>query len=68
MNTCKLIRQLLVETTDTYDQIVEKVKVQFPDAKTTRKSVASIACDLKKTGAQFASRVKVKQVQLELAV
>jgi hypothetical protein len=46
----ELASKLLVETDQTYSEIVEAIRSKFPKAKTTARSVASIACTLRKNG------------------
>lgn len=49
--------QNLLQTTDLSNQeIADKVRQQFPDAKTTAKSVASVASVARKYGVQIAKR------------
>lgn len=51
-----LARKLLVETDQTYPSIVEAIRAKFPKAKTTARSVASIACVLRKKGVEVPMR------------
>lgn len=57
----KIIEILLTDTDLTYAEIVADVKAQVPEAKTTTRSVASIAKTLKQRGVKFASRKTVSQ-------
>lgn len=41
-----------------YDLIVEAVLREFPEAKTTRRSVASVACALRRAGVNVPMRSK----------
>ena len=45
-----MVRDRLENTTQAYAQIVEDVRTAFPAAKTTTRSVASVASDLRKAG------------------
>lgn len=45
-----LAEKLLVETDQAYPEIVAAILVAYPDANTTVRSVASIACNLRKKG------------------
>ena len=51
-----LARKLLVETDQTYPEIIEAIRAKFPKAKTTARSVASIACVLRKKGVEVPMR------------
>jgi hypothetical protein len=51
-----LARKLLVETDQGYAEIVETIRAKFPKAKTTARSVASIACNLRKKGIEVPMR------------
>jgi hypothetical protein len=51
-----LARKLLVETDQGYPEIVEAIRAKFPEAKTTARSVASIACNLRKSGVDVPMR------------
>lgn len=51
--------QLLTETDLPYDKIVEKIKEAFPQARTTPRSLASVAMDLRKDNIEVPSRRKV---------
>ena len=56
----RLVISLLVDTDDDYATIVAKVKEAHPDAKTTARSIASVAADLRRDGVDVKSRRKVK--------
>lgn len=49
-NLTEMVRHLLLETDMTYAQIVEAVRARFPGARTTWRSVASVACAIRKAG------------------
>ena len=51
-----LARKLLVETDQTYAEIVQAIRVKFPKAQTSARSVASIACNLRKKGVDVPMR------------
>lgn len=54
-----LVRELLVDdAAPSYDLIVEAVLRKFPDAKTTRRSIASSACTLRRMGVSVPMRSK----------
>lgn len=52
----ELTRYLLVATRLSHGEIVDVVRNRFPDARTTRRSVASVACDLRRRGEEVALR------------
>ena len=56
----RLVNLLLTTTADDYATIVGKVKAQYPQAKTTARSVASVAADLRRAGADVPTRRKAK--------
>lgn len=56
----RLVNELLVDTELGYDEIEAKVKAAHPDAKTTRRSIASVAADLRRDGVDVKSRRKAK--------
>lgn len=58
----RLVITLLVDTDDDYATIVGKVKEAHPEAKTTARSIASIAADLRRDGVDVKSRRKAKRV------
>ncbi len=51
-----LVRKVLLETDLPYDKIVERVLKAHPNAKTTARSVASVASDLRRAGQTVAMR------------
>ncbi len=54
----RLVNVLLVDTDLDYAAIVARVKVDFPEAKTTARSVASVAADLRRDGVDVKTRRK----------
>jgi hypothetical protein len=52
----EIAKKLLVETDQTYPEIVEAIKAKHPKAQTTARSVASIACNLRKKGIEVPMR------------
>ena len=54
------VKRLLTETDLGYSQIVDKVLAEHPDARTTARSVASVACTLRKKGVDVPMRRKAK--------
>ena len=54
----KLVERLLVADGGTwsYADVVDEVRRRFPDAKTTRRSVASVAADLRRRGVEVSKR------------
>lgn len=56
----RLVNLLLTTTDDDYKTIVAKVKAAHPEAKTTARSVASVAADLRRAGAEVPTRRKAK--------
>lgn len=56
----RLVNELLVDTELGYDEIEARVKEAHPDAKTTRRSIASVAADLRRDGVDVKSRRKAK--------
>ena len=52
----EMAKKLLVETDHGYAEIVEAIKAKHPKAKTTARSVASIACNLRKKGVEVPMR------------
>jgi hypothetical protein len=63
MTIGELITDLLKTTDLSNQEIVERVKSQFPDAKTTAKSVASVASVARKYGVNIAKRPTVKPTE-----
>lgn len=61
----------LLSTTDLpYDEIVARIKAEYPAAKTTARSLASVAMDLRRDGVDVPSRrkpAKAKQAKVEEA-
>lgn len=51
-----LVRKVLLETDLPYDKIVERVLKAHPNARTTARSVASVASDLRRSGQSVAMR------------
>lgn len=64
----RLTERLVRETTLSYEEIVAKVREEFPDANTTTRSVASVACVLRKSGVDVPMRIKRKEKQLALSL
>lgn len=56
----RLVNLLLTTTDDDYKTIVAKVKAAHPEAKTTARSVASVAADLRRAGADVPTRRRAK--------
>ena len=54
------VKRLLTETDLGYAEIVDKVLEEHPDARTTARSVASVASILRKKGVDVPMRRKVK--------
>lgn len=54
----RLVERLLLadEGSLSYADVVEEVRRRFPDAKTTRRSVASVAADMRKRGVEVPKR------------
>ena len=53
-----LVAELLIDPDLSYAEIVERVKEQFPNARTTARSVASVAVALRKKGVEIPKRGK----------
>lgn len=68
MNIVKTVEALVQDQSLSYAAIVDLVKVEFPHAKTTTKSVASIASDLRRRGVLLPSRVYRVPVQMEMSL
>lgn len=51
-----LVEYYLRNTSHSYSEIVEEAKAQFPGANTSNKSVASVACNLRKKGVSIPKR------------
>lgn len=56
----RMVIDLLTKTDDDYATMVGKIKEAYPEAKTTARSIASIAADLRRDGVEVKSRRKVK--------
>lgn len=56
----RLVEKLLMDETLDYVTIVDQVMAEFPDAKTTARSVASVAAVLRKKGIGVPKRWKSK--------
>lgn len=52
----RMVRNLLLNTSKPYSEIVEQVRKHYPDAKTSARSVASVAADMRKAGQAVAHR------------
>lgn len=55
-----VVEQLLVNAELSYDQIVDMIREQFPEANTSRRSVASVAARLRKKGTEVPMRRAAK--------
>lgn len=58
-----LVADLLTDTALSYAEIVAQVKSEFPEAKTTPRSVASIASMLRRKGQDIPSRRKAAKAK-----
>jgi len=56
-----VVHELLLDVDHTYVEIVAEVKRRFPDAKTTARSVASVAATLRKKGIDVPTRRKAAE-------
>lgn len=56
------VESLLLQTTMSYADIVAAVKDEFPHAQTSTKSVASVACAMRKKGFSVPLRLKLNAV------
>jgi len=66
-NCTHVVKTLLLEGELSYKEIANRARYHFPDARTTDKSVASIARDMRKAGLLEKRQPKTKRpVQLEL--
>ena len=65
-NCTHVVKTCLLEGELTYKAIANKARTHFPDARTTDKSVASIASDMRKAGLLEKRSPKKTPVQLEL--
>ena len=57
----QMAQKLLVETDQGYAEIVAAIQAKHPDAKTTARSIASIACNLRKKGVEVPMRRSPKK-------
>lgn len=58
----RMVEQLVRDTTMSYTDIVAKVREEFPSANTSTKSVASVACVMRKKGINVPLRLKLNMV------
>jgi len=66
-NCTHVVKTLLLEGELSYKAIANKAREHFPNAKTTDKSVASIARDMRKAGLiEKREPVRTREVQLTL--
>ena len=66
-NCTHVVKTLLLEGELSYKAIANKAREHFPNAKTTDKSVASIARDMRKLGLlEKREPVRTREVQLTL--
>jgi len=64
-NCTHVVKTCLIEGELSYKAIANKAREHFPDARTTDKSVASIARDMRKAGLlEKREPVRTKEVQL----
>ena len=56
-----LVKTLLLDASLDYAQIVSRVKLEFPGAQTSTKSVASTARDLRRLGKNIPARIQVRR-------
>jgi len=56
-----VVQELLMDVDNAYVEIVAEVKRRFPDAKTTARSVASVAATLRKKGVEVPTRRKAAE-------
>jgi hypothetical protein len=52
----KMVEELLADASYNYLQIVERVVAAFPTAKTTQRSIASVAADMRRRGLEVPMR------------
>jgi hypothetical protein len=52
----RMVEELLRDASLNYFQIVERIVAAFPDARTSRRSVASVAADLRRRGVDVPKR------------
>lgn len=66
-NCTHVVKTLLLEGELTYKEIANQARAHFPDARTSDKSVASIARDMRKAGLlEKRAPARKNAVQLEL--
>jgi len=66
-NCTHVVKTLLLEGELSYKEIANRARTHFPDARTTDKSVASIARDMRKAGLlEKREPVRTREVQLTL--
>lgn len=58
----RMVEHLVRDTNMSYADIVAKVREEFPTANTSTKSVASVACVMRKKGVNVPLRLKLNQV------
>src|ERR1043166_3518945 len=58
----RMVERLVRDTTMSYADIVATVKAEFPHANTSTKSVASVACVMRKKGIPVPLRLKLNVV------
>ena len=58
----RMVESLVRDTTLSYVDIVAKVREEFPNANTSTKSVASVACVMRKKGINVPLRLKLNIV------
>lgn len=58
----RMVEHLVRDTNLSYADIVVKVRKEFPTANTSTKSVASVACVMRKKGVPVPLRLKLNQV------
>ncbi len=50
------VMELLEKTSKSYSEIVDEVRGLYPDAKTTARSIASVAADMRRSGVNIPDR------------
>lgn len=55
-----IVTEMVMDAALTYDNIVDMVREQFPEANTSRRSVASVASRLRKAGIDVPKRKAAK--------
>jgi hypothetical protein len=58
----RMVEHLVRDTKMSYADIVAKVREEFPSANTSTKSVASVACVMRKKGVNVPLRLKLNMV------